>query len=44
VAWLYGAAFDRNTEQYLDAAGLHLIDRRFVFRDIIKLITVTHAA
>jgi ubiquinone/menaquinone biosynthesis C-methylase UbiE len=44
VAWLYGAAFDRNTEQYLDAAGLQLIDRRFVFRDIIKLITVTHAA
>ena len=44
VGWLYGAAFDRNTEQYLDAAGLQLVDRRFVFRDIIKLITVTHAA
>ena len=44
VGWLYGAAFDRNTEQYLGAAELHLIDQRFVFRDIIKLITVTHAA
>ena len=44
VRWLYGAAFDRNTEQYLDAAGLKLVDQRFVFRDIIRLITVTHAA
>jgi len=44
VRWLYGAAFDRNTEQYLDAAGLQLIDRRFVHGDIIKLITVAHAA
>lgn len=42
--WLYGAAFDRDTEQYLGAAGLQLIDRRSVHRDIIKLITVTHAA
>lgn len=41
---LYGAAFDRNTEQYLAAAGLQLIDQRFVHRDIIKLITMTHAA
>jgi ubiquinone/menaquinone biosynthesis C-methylase UbiE len=44
VRWLYGAAFDRNTEQYLGAAGLQLTDRRFIHRDIIKLITVTHAA
>ena len=43
VRWLYGAAFDRNTEQYLDAAGLKLIDRRFVHGDIIKLMAVTHA-
>ncbi|MCP4318166.1 MAG: class I SAM-dependent methyltransferase [Hyphomicrobiales bacterium] len=42
VRWLYGAAFDRNTEQYLGAAGLQLIERRFVYGDIIKLITVTH--
>ncbi len=44
VRRLYGAAFDRNTEQYLDVAGLRLVDRRFVFRDIIKLLTVTRAA
>lgn len=44
VRWLYGAAFDRNTEQYLGAAGLQLINRRFVHRDIIMLLTVTHAA
>lgn len=44
VGRLYGAAFDRNTEQYLGAAGHQLIDRRFVHRDIIKLITTTHAA
>jgi ubiquinone/menaquinone biosynthesis C-methylase UbiE len=43
VRWFFGAAFDRNTEQYLDAAGLKLVDRRYVFRDIIMLMTVTHA-
>jgi ubiquinone/menaquinone biosynthesis C-methylase UbiE len=43
VRWLYGAAFDRNTEQYLDAAGLKLVNRRYVFRDIIMLLTVMHA-
>lgn len=36
----YGAEFDRNTEQYLDAAGLELVDRRFLYRDIIKLLTI----
>ncbi len=35
---LYGAAFDRNTEQYVDAAGLMLVEQRFVFKDIIKLL------
>ena len=44
VRWLYGAAFDRNTEQYLGAAGLQLMDQRFVFRDIIKLLMLKHAA
>ena len=43
VRWLYGAAFDRNTEQYVEGAGLRLIDRQFVYRDIIKLIRLTHA-
>jgi len=36
----YGAEFDRNTEQYLDAAGLRLIEKRFLYKDIIKLLVV----
>lgn len=38
VRWAYGAAFDRNTEQHLSAAGLELVERRFLHEDIIKLI------
>jgi ubiquinone/menaquinone biosynthesis C-methylase UbiE len=34
----YGAEFDRNTEQYLDAAGLRLIEKKFLYKDIIKLL------
>ncbi len=40
VHWAYGASFDRNTEQYIPAAGLQLIESRFVVGDLIKLITV----
>jgi ubiquinone/menaquinone biosynthesis C-methylase UbiE len=40
VRFAYGAAFDRHTEQYLDAAGLELIERKFLYKDIIKLLTV----
>ncbi len=40
VQLAYGAAFDRNTEQYLDAAGLDLVDIQFLYKDIIKLLTV----
>ncbi|MDA0997257.1 MAG: class I SAM-dependent methyltransferase, partial [Proteobacteria bacterium] len=40
VLFAYGAAFDRNTEQYLDAAGLDLVDIKFLYKDIIKLLTV----
>lgn len=40
VRFAYGAAFDRHTEQYLDAAGLELIEVRFLHKDIIKLLTV----
>jgi len=36
----YGAEFDRNTEQYLEAAGLRLTNERFVYKDIIKLLTL----
>lgn len=40
VRWAYGAAFDRNTEQYVHAAGLKIVESRFVFHDIVKLIVV----
>ena len=40
VRWMYGATFDRDTERYLDAAGLDLIEERFLCGDIIKLLVV----
>ena len=40
VRFAYGADFDRNTEQYLDAAGLELVEKVFLHRDIIKLLRV----
>ena len=44
VGWAYGAAFDRNTEQYVHDAGLEIVEQRFVFHDIIKLIVATPRA
>ncbi len=40
VRFAYGAEFDRNTEQYLEAAGLDLVEKRFLYKDIIKLLCV----
>ena len=40
VRFAYGAEFDRNTEQYLNGAGLELVERVFLYKDIIKLLTV----
>ena len=40
VRFAYGATFDRHTERYVDAAGLALIEQRFVFQDIIKLLVL----
>jgi len=40
VRFAYGAEFDRNTEQYLEAAGLELIEKKYLYKDIIKLLTV----
>ena len=40
VHWAYGARFDRNTEQYLEAAGLDLMEKSFLYEDIIALLTV----
>jgi ubiquinone/menaquinone biosynthesis C-methylase UbiE len=38
VAWAYGASFDRNTEQYVPAAGLELVESRFVVDDLVRLL------
>jgi ubiquinone/menaquinone biosynthesis C-methylase UbiE len=38
VRWAFGAAFDRNTEQYLAPAGLECVEMRYLYHDIIKLI------
>lgn len=35
---LYGARFDRETEQYIDGAGLELVEMTFVYQDILKLL------
>jgi hypothetical protein len=40
VAWAYGAGFDRHTEAYVPQAGLQLVDSRFVYDELIKLIVV----
>ena len=40
VRFAYGAEFDRHTEQYLEAAGLDLVEKRFLYKDIITLLTV----
>ncbi|HJO97619.1 MAG TPA: class I SAM-dependent methyltransferase, partial [Rhodospirillales bacterium] len=44
VRFAYGAEFDRHTEQYLNAAGLDLVEKKFLYKDIIKLLTVRPAA
>jgi ubiquinone/menaquinone biosynthesis C-methylase UbiE len=38
VRWAYGAAFDRNTENYVSQAGLEVVETTFLYHDIIKLI------
>ena len=40
VRLAYGAAFDRHTERYVEAAGLELVEKRFLFQDIIKLLVL----
>ena len=40
VRWMYGATFDRRTEQYVEAAGLEMVEERFLFEDIIKLLVL----
>jgi ubiquinone/menaquinone biosynthesis C-methylase UbiE len=38
VRLVYGAAFDRETEWYMPDAGLELVEQRFLYRDIVKLL------
>ncbi len=40
VRLLYGAAFDRDTERYVVEAGLEVVEQRFLFHDIIKLLVL----
>jgi len=40
IHWAYGASFDRDTERHIPAAGLELVDSRFVFDDLMKMLTV----
>ena len=44
VRWVYGAAFDRETERYIPQAGLKVVETRFLFKDTIKLIVARPAA
>ncbi len=39
VRFAYGAAFDRHTLAHLKAAGLSVEARRFVYADMLLLIT-----
>lgn len=43
AAWAFAASFDRRTEESIAAAGLELLDSRYVVYDLIKLIAVRSA-
>jgi ubiquinone/menaquinone biosynthesis C-methylase UbiE len=40
IAWAYGASFDRQTEKYIPAAGLELVESRYVVDDLVKMLTL----
>ena len=40
IQWAYGASFDRQTEQHVPAAGLELLESRYVVADLLKLLTL----
>ena len=40
IAWAYGANFDRQTERHVPAAGLELVESRYVVDDLLKLLTL----
>jgi ubiquinone/menaquinone biosynthesis C-methylase UbiE len=39
IRWAYGASFDRHTERHVPAAGLELLESRYVVDDRLKLLT-----
>jgi len=43
VKAVYGAGFDRRTEDYVADAGLELVESRYLLSDIIKLLVVRPA-
>ncbi len=44
IAWAYGASFDRETEVHAIAAGLEIIDSRYVVDDLLRLVTLRASA
>ena len=40
VRAVFGAAFDRDTERYIVAAGLEAVERRFLVSDVIRLLVL----
>ena len=40
IGWAYGASFDRQTERHVPAAGLVLVESRYVVDDLVKLLTL----
>jgi len=40
IKWAYGASFDRQTERHVPAAGLELLESRYVVDDLVKLLTL----
>jgi hypothetical protein len=40
IAWAYGASFDRQTERHVPAAGLEILESRYVADDLVKLLTL----
>ena len=40
IGWVYGASFDRQTEQHIPEAGLELVESRYVVDDLLKLLTL----
>lgn len=43
IAWAYGASFDRQTEKHVPAAGLELVESRYVVDDLLKMLTLRAA-